>query len=76
MFVEVGVPHHVPHFHVYYQDQVAVFGIDPVEVIAGSLPQRQRRFVEAWAELHQPELAANWRRLQYGQRSIAIEPLH
>ena len=29
MFVEVGGPHHTPHFHAYYQDATAVFGIEP-----------------------------------------------
>jgi hypothetical protein len=47
MYLEVGEPHHVPHFHAYYQDSSAVFSIDPVDVIAGSLPRRQRRYVEA-----------------------------
>jgi len=31
MFAEAGSPHHVAHFHAYYQDQVGIFGIDPVE---------------------------------------------
>jgi hypothetical protein len=57
MYVEIGVPHHVPHFHAYYQDDAAVFSINPVELMAGSLPRRQRRLVEAWAELHQVDLA-------------------
>lgn len=56
MFAEAGAPHQVPHFHAYYQDEVGIFSIDPVELIAGSLPRRQRRLVEAWAELHQEEL--------------------
>jgi hypothetical protein len=38
MYMEVGAPRHTPHFHAYYQDDVAVYGIDPVELIAGSLP--------------------------------------
>jgi hypothetical protein len=75
MFTEPGSPHHVPHFHAYYQNEVAIFGFDPVELIAGSLPRRQRRFVEAWAELHQSELAGDWRLLQAGQKPTAIEPL-
>jgi len=45
MYVEAGGPHHLPHFHAYYQDDVAVVGLDPVELIAGSLPRRQRRLV-------------------------------
>lgn len=51
MFAEAGSPHQAPHFHAYYHDGVAVFGIDPIELIAGSLPQKQRRLVEARGEL-------------------------
>jgi hypothetical protein len=75
MFMEVGVPHHTPHFHAYSSNEVAVFGIDPVELLADSLPRRQRRLVEAWAELHQVELLENWNRLQSGQLPSPIEPL-
>ena len=56
MYAEPGAPHHRPHFHAYYQNQAAVYGIDPVEMISGALPLRQQRFVEAWAELHIGEL--------------------
>jgi hypothetical protein len=35
MYMEVGAPHHVPHFHTYYQDAAAVFSLDPIDVIAG-----------------------------------------
>jgi len=75
MYVEVGGPHNVAHFHAYYQDDVAVYSIDPVELIAGALPRRQHRLVEAWAELHQPELVANWERLQSGQSAVRVDPL-
>lgn len=75
MFAEAGVAHHVPHFHAYYQQDVGVFSIDPVEMIAGALPTRQRRLVEAWAELHQSELREDWALLQAGRRPRPIEPL-
>ena len=75
MFVEVGSSHHDAHFHAYYQDDVAVFTIHPVEMLAGSLPRRQRRLVEAWAELHGGELDQAWRQLQEGRRPSPIEPL-
>jgi hypothetical protein len=54
---------------------VAVFGLDPVDLIAGALPRRQRRFVEAWAEMHHDELVADWNRLQAGQVPLPIDPL-
>jgi hypothetical protein len=54
---------------------MGIFGFDPVELIAGSLPRRQRRLVEAWAELHQTDLADDWRKLQAGRRPAPVEPL-
>jgi hypothetical protein len=75
MYVEVGAPHHTPHFHVYYQNYAAVYNIDPIEQISGSLPRRQQRLLEAWAELHQGELEEDWERLQSGQLPFKIAPL-
>ena len=73
--MEAGVQHHTPHFHAYYQDGVAVYGINPVELISGELPKRQQRLIEAWAELHQDALLEDWRRLQAGQLPQPIAPL-
>lgn len=76
MFAEPAVQHSRAHFHVYYQEQTAVCGIDPVEILAGSLPRRQQRLVEAWAELHQEQLQEDWDRLQSGRAPVPVEPLH
>jgi hypothetical protein len=75
MFAEPNEPHHRPHFHAYYQNFAAVFSIDTIVIIGGSFPQRERRFAEAWAELHQGELDENWKRLQEGKLPIKIAPL-
>lgn len=60
MYAEAGGQHHQPHFHAYYQESVAIYAIDAVDALAGSLPRRQQRLVEAWAELHQRELRENF----------------
>ena len=75
MYWETGARHHTPHFHAYYQENAAIFSIDPIELIEGLMPKRQTRLVEAWAELHQNELRSDWQRLQAGQRPLPIEPL-
>jgi hypothetical protein len=75
MYMEVGAPHHVSHFHAYYQNDAAVFSLEPIDLIAGELPRKQRRLVEAWAELHQQELLDAWNRLQSGQLPDPINPL-
>jgi hypothetical protein len=38
-------------------------------LIAGALPQKQRRLVEAWAQLHQDELLADWELLYAGRNA-------
>ena len=75
MFAEPASPHHLPHFHGYSQDEAAVFGIEPVELISGSIPRTQQRLVEAWAEIHQQELTEDGNRLQAGRPPAKIEPL-
>ena len=75
MFTEPTGPHHRPHFHAYTRMTLAFFAIDLIELMAGSLPQRQRRYVEAWAEIHQAELLAAWEHLQAGHPPGKIEPL-
>lgn len=75
MFAEASAPHHRPHFHAYYQDSSAVFAIDVIERIGGSLPTTQQRLVEAWAEIHREELAQDWALLQSGRPPVKIEPL-
>jgi hypothetical protein len=75
MFAEVSQRHHTPHFHARYGEHLGVFGINPVAMLAGSLPRKQARLVEAWAELHQEELLADWQRMQDGRPALPIEPL-
>jgi hypothetical protein len=46
MYVETGERHHRPHIHVYYQGNSASYTIDTIELIAGSLLERQARLVK------------------------------
>jgi hypothetical protein len=75
MYAEPDAPHHKPHLHAYYQDNVAVYALDPIVLIAGSVPRRQRRLIETWVSLHQSELLENWNRLQQGRKPFLIDPL-
>jgi Domain of unknown function (DUF4160) len=68
-------PHHsVPHFHAYYGEHGASFDLAG-EIIAGDLPKRQLRLVQAWTELHVDELHANWERAIDEQSLYPIPPL-
>lgn len=74
MFAEPA-PHHRPHFHAFYQDDVGVVAVDRIELIGGELPARQERLVLEWAAVRQAELLAAWDRLQAGRSPGKIEPL-
>jgi hypothetical protein len=67
--------HHSPHIHVRFQDQEAVFSIPEGMILEGSLPKGKSKLVEAWIELHQDELMADWQLASSGQRIFSIEPL-
>ena len=67
--------HHLPHILAQYQGQQAQFVIETGEVLAGELPRRQTRLVQAWIELHQDELAAAWQMAVNGFRPGKIAPL-
>ena len=75
MYAEAFAQHHRPHFHAYYQGAVAIYAIEPLELLNGSLPLPQQRMVEAWAEIHYAELLADWQLLQQGNRPRPIKPL-
>ena len=57
----------------YFQDEAAVLSISPVNLFAGTLPQKRRRLVEAWVEVHQEELIADWRLPHAGDAAVPIE---
>ena len=66
--------HHKPHFHVYYNEYEASVGIDG-ELLAGSLPLKQLKLVQAWAVIHEDELYAAWNNAVRSQPFGKIEPL-
>jgi hypothetical protein len=67
--------HNPPHFHAYYNEYKARFLIDSLEMLDGDLPRRQIRLVQAWAELHQEELRADWQLAMNGEEPCRIPPL-
>lgn len=67
IYAEPSGPHHLPHFHAYYGEYLASFSINPPELLEGSLPRPQLRFVLAWAELHRSEIEEDWYLVQASQ---------
>ena len=53
----------------------ASIGIDDGEMLAGQIPRKQLRLVQAWIELHRDELMADWVLARSGELPYKIEPL-
>ncbi|TVQ18575.1 MAG: DUF4160 domain-containing protein [Spirochaetaceae bacterium] len=67
--------HSEPHIHALYSGMEAVFRIVDGSVLAGELPTKQLRLVQAWIELRKDELAADWDLAVAGETPYKIEPL-
>ena len=67
--------HNPPHFHVKYNEFLAVFSIADLRMIDGKLPNRVKNMVLEWADIHREELMSNWDKLQSTGEFTPIEPL-
>ncbi|PIZ25674.1 MAG: hypothetical protein COY47_04665 [Chloroflexi bacterium CG_4_10_14_0_8_um_filter_57_5] len=67
--------HHLPHIHVKHQDQEVVIAIPSGEILEGELKASRLKLVQAWIEIHQDELMADWDLASQGQNVFKIEPL-
>ena len=67
--------HMPPHFHAQYAEHKAVVSILDGTVIEGGLPNRQLKYVLAWAELHKDELMQNWELGRDKKDFQSIDPL-
>ena len=67
--------HHVPHIHVKYQDEEAVFSISDGQIIEGKLKSNKLKLIVAWIEIHQEELMADWYLAVSGETIFKIDPL-
>ena len=58
-----------------YQDAKAIFVIENAEMLEGDLPNKQKRLVQAWMEIHKDELVADWELAVVGEQPYKVEPL-
>lgn len=65
----------MPHINARYAEFEAAVGISDGEILAGELPRKQLRLVQAWIELHRDELIADWELALNGETPYKIAPL-
>ncbi|SLM30428.1 conserved hypothetical protein [Desulfamplus magnetovallimortis] len=75
MYLLDNKQHSLPHIHAKYAEFEASITIKDGEIIAGELPRKQLRLVQAWVELYKDELLANWEIAISGENPYKIRPL-
>ena len=74
MYFNDDEQHHTPHFHAKYAEHEASFDLNG-DIIIGKFPQKQTKYVAAWADIHQDELAALWEVMQKDEQYFKIKGL-
>ena len=67
--------HSTPHIHVKYQGENAVFSIPDGELIVGKIKSSKTKLIQAWIEIHQEDLMANWELAINANEVFKIDPL-
>ena len=67
--------HNHPHIHVSYQGEEAIIQIPEGNVIEGVLKPNKMKIFQAWLEIHNDEVMANWELASKGGKIFKIEPL-
>ena len=67
--------HNLPHIHVRYQDEEAVISIIDGLLLDGTLKTNKMKLVQAWIEIHNEELMADWELASSGETIFKIDPL-
>jgi len=70
-----NIRHHIPHIHVKYQSEWAVFSILDGSILDGELKSDKAKLVQAWIVLRKEELLANWDLAISGLQVFKIDPL-
>lgn len=75
MFYLDNKQHKLPHIHVKYNDQNAVYSIPDGNLLEGTIPPAKEKLVLAWIELRKEDLMADWQLAVAGQAIFKIDPL-
>ena len=67
--------HNPPHLHAKYGGEVVSIDINEIDVLEGSIPNKQLKMVLGWTALHQEELLENWELAKNKHELFSIEPL-
>ena len=75
MFYFDTAKHKSPHVHVQYAEQEVVVAIPTGRVLEGKIKSAKLKLVQAWVEIHQDDLMADWKLAVDGKKVFKIDPL-
>jgi len=75
MYYFDNAQHKLPHIHVRYQEQEVILSIPQGDVIEGEIKRNKLKLAQAWIEIHQDELMADWQLAVEGHSVFRIDPL-
>ncbi|MDR1835295.1 MAG: DUF4160 domain-containing protein [Fusobacteriaceae bacterium] len=62
MFKKKNSPHNMPHIHAVFSGEKMSIASNG-DILAGKLPRKQQKYVEAWVALREDEINAAWTHL-------------
>jgi len=74
MYKERNCPHGRPHVHAVFANERVSISADGV-ILAGGLPRKQQKYLEAWVALREDEIKAAWAALNDNGEVIKIKGL-
>ncbi len=75
MYFKDNKQHNKPHIHVKVKEDEVVIVIPDGEILEGNIPNSKMKLLQAWIELHQDELVADWNLAVSGEQPYKIDPL-
>ncbi|MDR0920048.1 MAG: DUF4160 domain-containing protein [Oscillospiraceae bacterium] len=60
IYQEKNSNHKKPHIHALYGEYELTVDFE-ANILAGEMPRKQKKLIEAWVLLHQDELKATWK---------------
>ena len=67
--------HNKPHIHVKHNGEEVILEIPSGNILDGNIKAGKLKLAQAWIEIHQDELIANWELAVNGEQVYKIDPL-
>jgi len=74
MYKEENAKHKTPHIHAAFGEDELVVDFEG-NILAGKMPSKKEKIIQAWLAIHEDELKASWKALTENGEVIKIKGL-